>query len=25
LADEAGEVPVEERGGAQRATGPGLR
>ena len=25
LADETGEVPVEERGGAQRATGPGLR
>ncbi len=25
LADESGEVPVEERGGAQRATGPGLR
>ncbi len=24
LADDAGEVPVEERGGAQRATGPGL-
>ncbi len=25
LADEEGAVPVEERGGAQRATGPGLR
>jgi citronellol/citronellal dehydrogenase len=25
LADESGEVPVEERGEAQRATGPGLR
>jgi citronellol/citronellal dehydrogenase len=25
LADESGELPVEERGGAQRATGPGLR
>ncbi len=25
LADESGEVPVEARGGAQRATGPGLR
>ena len=25
LADESGQVPVEERGGAQRATGPGLR
>jgi citronellol/citronellal dehydrogenase len=25
LADEAGEVPVEERGGEQRARGPGLR
>jgi len=25
LADEAGEVPVEERRGARRATGPGLR
>jgi len=24
LADESGEVPVEERGAAQRATGPGL-